>query len=475
MNLKVTYIALGWLFSIGSAMAQGLIPTDQAIIDQLPTFSNEEAVTVTVEVEILGDDGKKHTITEERTMTSGVSNLPSRVDLSEYAPVPGNQAFNDCVAWATAYCSMTIQLAQARGHKRPSHPSQIFSPRFVYPHINGGADRGSTLVGVGSVSDFLVKYGCGSLVTTPYDRSEYGWANKPNAKGYGEGANFPALDYRTCNDVLTLKKSLAQGIPVVIAVHATPSFRNHTTNTIFRWDSQERGARDGHAMCIIGYDDQHQAFLIQNSWGTDWGAKGLVWVSYDQFENISEGPEGLGWCFTAIAIIADPSRVTQYRKTRSNGKNYFFLTDGSLEIIQGRQARHMLAQPNAFRSVEATNHHVYGLQLGGTLFGYQDKWFDIVNRPFPNGLGGVRIQMIAQADNYLYALTVGGEIYGRIPTAMRNDKTPAVWESTDFPTKLNAIDIRYRQGSIYVTTNTGNVYRRFAGAGKTMGSWKLVN
>jgi C1A family cysteine protease len=37
----------------------------------------------------------------------------------------------------------------------------------------------------------------------------------------------------------------------------------------------------GHAMAILGYDDAKQRFLIKNSWGTSWGAKGYGWLGYD--------------------------------------------------------------------------------------------------------------------------------------------------------------------------------------------------
>lgn len=38
-----------------------------------------------------------------------------------------------------------------------------------------------------------------------------------------------------------------------------------------------------HAFAIIGYDDSKQAFLMQNSWGTNWGCNGRIWVSYNSF------------------------------------------------------------------------------------------------------------------------------------------------------------------------------------------------
>lgn len=35
-----------------------------------------------------------------------------------------------------------------------------------------------------------------------------------------------------------------------------------------------------HAMVIIGYDDSKQAWLVQNSWGPNWGCNGRIWLDY---------------------------------------------------------------------------------------------------------------------------------------------------------------------------------------------------
>jgi C1A family cysteine protease len=40
-----------------------------------------------------------------------------------------------------------------------------------------------------------------------------------------------------------------------------------------------------HAMAIVGYSDAKQAFKVRNSWGTDWGNAGYVWIGYDTFRS----------------------------------------------------------------------------------------------------------------------------------------------------------------------------------------------
>jgi hypothetical protein len=78
-----------------------------------------------------------------------------------------------------------------------------------------------------------------------------------------------------------------------------PSF-NYIHGTDYWQPTENPAARigGGHAMCVVGYDDNRHggAFEIQNSWGTNWGNDGYIWVKYVDFAN---------WCNEAYEIIED--------------------------------------------------------------------------------------------------------------------------------------------------------------------------
>jgi hypothetical protein len=42
----------------------------------------------------------------------------------------------------------------------------------------------------------------------------------------------------------------------------------------------------GHAVSLVGYSEMTRAWLIRNSWGTEWGEHGFAWVSWDDTSGI---------------------------------------------------------------------------------------------------------------------------------------------------------------------------------------------
>ena len=45
--------------------------------------------------------------------------------------------------------------------------------------------------------------------------------------------------------------------------------------------AHDRDLGGSHAMVVVGYDDDRQAFRILNSWGRNWGEGGYGWFGYD--------------------------------------------------------------------------------------------------------------------------------------------------------------------------------------------------
>lgn len=133
-----------------------------------------------------------------------------------------------------------------------------------------------------SAFQHLIDKGVTTEANYPYHRSK-GSCNatfprlyKADAWGYvGSDDNIPS--------VTALKQALCANGPLFVAVRATGAFQAYTSG-IFN----EHSAGDvNHAITLIGWDDTKQAWLIKNSWGTDWGdtcgygtERGYMWISY---------------------------------------------------------------------------------------------------------------------------------------------------------------------------------------------------
>jgi hypothetical protein len=99
-------------------------------------------------------------------------------------------------------------------------------------------------------------------------------------------------------DLHGIKENLSQGAPVVIGMMVGQSFMKPMLGKDV-WDPEDGDEQmmgfGGHAMCVVGYDDTKYggAFLLMNSWGSEWGQNGFAWVRYNDFKKYVREAYGL--------------------------------------------------------------------------------------------------------------------------------------------------------------------------------------
>ncbi len=223
-------------------------------------------------------------------VTKDFEYLPSRYSLEDYCPIPQNQGqYGTCTGWATAYAFRSILEAVQNGWKDKTRiTDESFSPLFLYARIKMPNDvncsKGSVIsdafsqmknIGVAKKRDF--NHMCTSFVPNNImaSASSYKIANFQTIINN----SFFAVDQET--SVRKIKKAIANRQPVVISMNVYPSF--HGSKEM--WNGDISGNFGRHAMCVVGYDDDKYggAFRIMNSWGTNWGDNGFVWVRYSDF------------------------------------------------------------------------------------------------------------------------------------------------------------------------------------------------
>jgi C1A family cysteine protease len=84
---------------------------------------------------------------------------------------------------------------------------------------------------------------------------------------------------------MAIKKALCHYGPICAAVYVDDAFLAYAGPDVFKTkfasEPTNVSAKVNHAIAIIGWDDAKKAWLIKNSWGTDWGAGGYMWIDYD--------------------------------------------------------------------------------------------------------------------------------------------------------------------------------------------------
>ena len=107
-------------------------------------------------------------------------------------------------------------------------------------------------------------------------------------------------------------KPSRQKVKEAICEYGAVSTGVGTTNTWYYYkDGVFRGGpkqKVNHAITIVGWDDDKNAWLIKNSWGADWGMGGFAWVDYDY--------NGIGTYHTAWVKAAEGDKSKGHFVTR---------------------------------------------------------------------------------------------------------------------------------------------------------------
>lgn len=91
----------------------------------------------------------------------------------------------------------------------------------------------------------------------------------------------PSGDISKIASVADIKAAMCKYGPIAASVQVTSLFQNYTNGVFYEWASNYSSPTSNHAILIVGWDDDKGAWLIKNSWGTDWGEDGYMWIKYN--------------------------------------------------------------------------------------------------------------------------------------------------------------------------------------------------
>jgi len=94
------------------------------------------------------------------------------------------------------------------------------------------------------------------------------------------GVVDPSGDILKIASVASIKEAICKYGPVAASVLVTDAFQNYTNGVFNEIPSNYANPSSNHAIVLVGWDDDKNAWLLKNSWGTDWGEDGYMWIDY---------------------------------------------------------------------------------------------------------------------------------------------------------------------------------------------------
>lgn len=208
-------------------------------------------------------------------------NLPS----SFFLPIPA-VAFNQgqqgsCVSCAS---SMTKSIMDYLKFNTPFPNNGItYSPSYLFNQCH--ADPNNCLVGsyINTNLNVLKNQGICRLSEMAYD--PLNCTTQPTNTQKTLAAHNKIDNYYKIDpiSISMIKEIINSGLPVIVAFQVDDFFMSATSNSI--WKQFNSPSRGNHCTLLYGWDDSKTAFKMLNSWGSQWGNNGTIWLDYNFLQN----------------------------------------------------------------------------------------------------------------------------------------------------------------------------------------------
>ncbi len=213
--------------------------------------------------------------------TIDVTSLPNKVDLSEndnWGEMFDQGDLGSCVSNSVAYC---IRFVRKKEGRTVYDPSRLFIYYFGRLLENMPINEDTGLY-IRSGYKSVARYSVCSEKNWAYKPIKF--AVKPNDNAIQAAAQHKTFSYLYVDHTLTdLKKCLSDGYPISFGFTVFDSFMSSSVARTGQVPYPKVDAEEqfgGHAVTLVGYDDEKQMFKIANSWGNKWGDNGFCYMPY---------------------------------------------------------------------------------------------------------------------------------------------------------------------------------------------------
>jgi len=221
--------------------------------------------------------------TSDIKYTKSDDELPVKIDMREFArEIESQGQTGSCVANATISCLELYLLKNGI--------DMDLIRLFVYYNIREIYSDDGTVEDTGSYPkdafNLIRKKGICKSDKWIFDEDKVN--DKPSEEAFNAALINKVATYKRIDiNKNAMKNVLDAGYPFIIGMFLDDAFMD-LKDVDKLADQDYKGAdgkkENGHAMNVVGYDDDLGGFIVENSWGNDWGAKGYCLIKYDVME-----------------------------------------------------------------------------------------------------------------------------------------------------------------------------------------------
>jgi C1A family cysteine protease len=279
-------------------MYSGTVEDDPAMVNKAPLLLSADFLTTVRTARKGGNKPGPTAPTDTTTTTTPTSpsdtttiTPPPPTDTTVITPAPLPSSYSlvmpsvryqgmegSCVAFAVTYARDCEQYYKT-GAVSYNDALNVFSPEFVFNQVKVSTDcMGSAVV---PSLELLKSKGVCTWQSMPYSASN-GCSLMPTTTQLAEAANYKISSYSKIinSDIVAIKTMIASKHPVIASFIIDHGF--YSASPGFIWNTLT-GNSGSHTMALCGYDDAKHAYKAINSWGTNWGDAGYIWIDYDFF------------------------------------------------------------------------------------------------------------------------------------------------------------------------------------------------
>ena len=207
-----------------------------------------------------------------RVKVAGAVEFPKSFEVQQMPPVKNQKQVNSCVAHAL---SSIMEYHDAR-----IGSMKTLSTNFIYGIQNkycGHSGQGMYLRDACKIGlDLGTPWECycpgNNEVPKAHEIAEITYADADKMEN---ASYFRIASYARCRDEKSLKSALMNYGPVLCSVNWRDTFKIDSDGVLYGEDTGDDGY---HALVLYGWNEK--GWLIQNSWGSNWGKKGRFILPY---------------------------------------------------------------------------------------------------------------------------------------------------------------------------------------------------